>query len=611
MRVTNILDPIHDELDRRVWDNPASDRPTLKAKHLHWIKRTIYGALKQAGYTDVEKWLHLVLTGSLTTYQYSDESDCDVSLFVDVKALPEWSRAEMIGIMVGKVDGTPLPGTPHPMQDFVVPTGISPHDLYKTGLRSGYDLDTQKWIEPPDRNRVHDVKAEENGFYSYALQMADKMERLLRYEPDKAVEFWHAIHKRRQRDMAAGKGDFAESNIVYKFLANRGLFPAISEASGEYIARTSMAVPLFHVAPTSARESIEQNGLMGHDHGQTQSPWSGEFGQPAGNYFWDDPQAAEQYAYPLHDQIRKSRGEEANGEYPGDGHDLEEYEVYNGTILEPDTEEGYEDEYNEVPYDHTNPEHRAMLPPHLQGYDIWHVPEGALQNVQRDPENLLIKQHKEDADWLTPQQALDRSREMEEEHGDANYEGQGALRYYTPEHVPPQNLSLYQHIPPWEMTQDKFYTSLYEGAPEYPEPYHHVPIEDWESYRPPEWGEWESSIKTGANVLYNNFRPEKMHPPVTKGEQSLPWIYDPETQTVHLGPPRSYHWELIQRTPELSGQYEKAWEEPSTNQAGNVHGAMAWPSRKTEFLNESVDPATRSAINQALGAPEDEHEWHF
>jgi hypothetical protein len=63
------------------------------------------------------------------------------------------------------------------------------------------------------------------------------MERLLRYEPDKAVMLWHQIHQRRRRDQMAGKGDYSESNIVYKFLANRGLFPAISEASGEYIAK--------------------------------------------------------------------------------------------------------------------------------------------------------------------------------------------------------------------------------------------------------------------------------------------------------------------------------------------------------------------------------------
>jgi death on curing protein len=241
MTLSNVLDPIHTGLSPHVWDEPESTHPRLKKQHAKWIKRTIFAALTQAGYTDIEKWLHLVLTGSLTTYQYSEGSDCDISLFVDTKLLPEWSRSEMIAVMVGKVDGTTLPGTPFPMQDFVVPGGLKPEDLYKPGLRSGYDLDTESWIVPPEPERVHDVQAEENGFYVYALQMADKMESLLKYEPDKAVTFWHQIHKRRQVDQKRGKGDFAESNIIYKFLANRGLFPKISEVSGEYIAKTGMA----------------------------------------------------------------------------------------------------------------------------------------------------------------------------------------------------------------------------------------------------------------------------------------------------------------------------------------------------------------------------------
>jgi 2'-5' RNA ligase len=239
LRRSNILDPIHAELDPRVWDNPAATKPILKPLHAHWIKKQVYETLEKAGYTDIEKWLTLVLTGSLTTYQYSEESDVDISLFVDSKVFPEWSRAEMIALMVDKLDGTTMPGTPFPLQDFVVGEGIKPTDLYKPGLRSGYNIDQGHWLVPPEHDRVHDVKAEQGGFYAWALQMADKMERLLRYEPDQAIEFWHSIHKKRQRDMAKGKGDFAESNIIYKMLANRGLFPQISGVSGEYIAKTA------------------------------------------------------------------------------------------------------------------------------------------------------------------------------------------------------------------------------------------------------------------------------------------------------------------------------------------------------------------------------------
>lgn len=233
----NILDPIQPTLPPLIWDKPGSPKPTLKPQHAHWITKHIYTVLEKGGYSKPHEWLKLCLTGSLTTYQYSDLSDVDISLFVNSSALPEWSRAEMIGLMIEGTDEVTLPGTPYPLQCFVVGRKFKPSDLYKPGLRSGYDIDNHHWIVPPEHERDHDVEAQENGFYVYAREQAEKMDRLLRYEPDKAVDFWHQIHKKRMRDQTAGKGDFAESNIIYKFLANRGLFPRIAEQSGEHIAK--------------------------------------------------------------------------------------------------------------------------------------------------------------------------------------------------------------------------------------------------------------------------------------------------------------------------------------------------------------------------------------
>lgn len=236
---SNILDPIHDSLPHDVWDNAGSPEPKLKAVHAKWIRTKVDSVLRDAGYDGMDEWLSLVLTGSLTTYQYDRHSDCDVSVFVDAEVFPEWSRAEMIGLMVEQGDSLLLPGTPYAMQFYVVPGSIKKTDLYQPGLRSGWDIDQAKWLEPPDHTRVHDVEHEMHASYVYALEQADKMERLLKYDPERAVMFWHQIHRRRMRDQKAGKGDYSESNIIYKFLANRGLFPAISSASGEYIAKTA------------------------------------------------------------------------------------------------------------------------------------------------------------------------------------------------------------------------------------------------------------------------------------------------------------------------------------------------------------------------------------
>lgn len=236
-RVANILDPIHDQLDPRMWDNAAAPEPKLKAEHSEFIHQKVWTTLEENGYDGMERWLSLVLTGSLTTYQYADSSDCDISLWVNVQNFPEWSRGEMIGIMVKDCDGTLVPGTPFPLQDFVVSSKLTKQDLYKPGMRSGYDMAMDQWIVPPDKSRVHDVEHEMNLAYTQGLEAADKMDRLLQFEPLQAIRYWHVIHKKRQRDMANGMGDYATSNVVYKTLANRGMFERISELTGEHIAK--------------------------------------------------------------------------------------------------------------------------------------------------------------------------------------------------------------------------------------------------------------------------------------------------------------------------------------------------------------------------------------
>lgn len=237
-KVSSIMDPVRESLDPRVWDDADSELPTLKKHHKAWIERQIHSLLKKSGYRNPKSWLSLVFTGSLTTYQYSDDSDVDISLFIDSSIFPDWVRADMIAVMVEHLDGTLLPGTPFPMQCFVVAEGVTKEALYQSGLRSGYDIEEEEWIVPPERDRAKDIKSMMAGEYAYALEVCDKMERLLRYEPSKAILLWSQVKKKRREDHKAGKGDFALSNIVYKALSHRGLFPKIENLTGVKIALT-------------------------------------------------------------------------------------------------------------------------------------------------------------------------------------------------------------------------------------------------------------------------------------------------------------------------------------------------------------------------------------
>lgn len=237
-RQANILDPIHDELDPSVFNHPDRIDPDVKPKIIEWCKKKVYSVMMQAGWPDPSKYLELFLTGSLTTYQYSPDSDFDMSLWIDVERFPEFARADLIRLMIENCDGTIVPGTTHPIQCFVVdPVRFSKDDLYKPGLRSAYDMENQRWFVLPEKDRVIDVAKKWPEHIRYAQMCVDKLKLMLRYHNDGAVKiYWDFLHRQRFLDMRAGKGDYSLSNIVYKMIANEGLHPYIEEATGEHIA---------------------------------------------------------------------------------------------------------------------------------------------------------------------------------------------------------------------------------------------------------------------------------------------------------------------------------------------------------------------------------------
>lgn len=470
MVVANILDPVHDTLDPTVWDAVTEFHPVLKAQHQEWILSTIHDVLKQHGYGDMDKWLEVYLTGSLTTFQYSDESDADVSLFVNTDVFPEWSRAEMIGVMVSHFDGTILPGTTHPMQGYVVAKGIRPDDLYRPGLRSGYEILHNRWVVPPEQDRSHDVAREQNADYQYALEQADKMERLLRYEPDKAVRFWHQIHSRRMADHKAGKGDYSQSNIIYKFLSNRGLFPKLEEASGEHIAKVARLMP--------HPEKID----MARQRLNIEKPVR---------------------FMPTYKGVR--------GGYAGISRDPQTGEDSHLIYFDPRQSDG------------------------PKNWSIWHELAHAAQHERGDefaPTNGISDEEY----WQLPKEQ--EAEQIADQHADLNL--------------------------------------------------------------------WTKTASDKPRVLYNRFRPEMTHPPAQGGVDTLPFIYDPNDDIVHLGPPNSYHWELISRTPELRVQYpmDKAYHQFSALAVKHhLHGRLELPAKRTDFMGVTSDNMHhREAVNSALGA---------
>lgn len=230
----NIFDPIHQDLDQKVFQGIK-----LRQKHVDFIKRLYFRALKiglgiPLGESD--PYASLYLTGSLTTYQWAETSDADVSVFPDYELIwkrlgidPNEARKLLISLSIEHIDGMFLPGTTHPLQFFVVPNGTLPTDMYQPGLRSAYSILEGIWIVPPERERAHNIETEMPEVFARARAMADKMSEMLDYDKEQARQLWHDIHKKRQLDQRAGLGDFClapETKILtteYKWVPIRDL----------------------------------------------------------------------------------------------------------------------------------------------------------------------------------------------------------------------------------------------------------------------------------------------------------------------------------------------------------------------------------------------------
>ena len=246
LKVSNILDSIKPELDQRVFKG-ETPRPTL----VDYIQRSFFEGMNKF-VPDSKKYFDLYLTGSITTFQYGDDSDIDISIIPHYEELvkatgladPKAVRKTLIKLVINKLDGRIAPGTPHTLQHFVVPPGTTINELFRPGLRSAWSFQTHKWIVPPEANRAYDVQRELPGLYLRAQNMADKMRVALDTDPATAKRLFERIHKKRSEDQQRGLGDFSEGNIIYKYLLHEGLFDRIKNELGVYIAGRNFDIDL-------------------------------------------------------------------------------------------------------------------------------------------------------------------------------------------------------------------------------------------------------------------------------------------------------------------------------------------------------------------------------
>lgn len=242
MVLSSILDPVQQELPPSIFIDSASPNPKMRPIVREWLLHTIYDELEKF-HPNAHEWATLTCTGSLTTYQWSSKSDFDLNIFLAPNFMPEWDRSALIAKLL-PLDGTKIAGTNFLLQTFVVSPKITPELKFQKGLRSGYNINTNAWINPPDPTLAHDVEKEYNAFYIFSLETLDKLKSLIKFNPQQAKEYVSYLHRRRREEADKMLGDYGIFNIAWKMLDRSGMLGELEGLTNEHSSAT--------IAPTTS-----------------------------------------------------------------------------------------------------------------------------------------------------------------------------------------------------------------------------------------------------------------------------------------------------------------------------------------------------------------------
>lgn len=164
----SVLDPVHETLAKEVWDSDGK----LKSKHKKYILDKLSKWLKEMKIEAEPK--HVMIVGSIATYQYSPLSDIDVNVLIDI---PEDRYKQIIPLLP---NGEPLPGTTYPI-NYYLSTLAEPNDI--AGRQAIYDVVTDKWVKRANKEKIQYP-------YAYIIEIAKFFmdgidQRVAEYERDK------------------------------------------------------------------------------------------------------------------------------------------------------------------------------------------------------------------------------------------------------------------------------------------------------------------------------------------------------------------------------------------------------------------------------------------
>jgi hypothetical protein len=132
----SILDPVKKGLSEEVWTDDEKLRPEVKKQ----ILDTLYDWLDQIDIKEKPQSVEFV--GSVTGYQYTDDSDIDIGVQIPVS---EEREKRLVKILP---NGNLLKGTNHPVNYFII--GSEGRSVAQKDIQQAiYDILKDEWIKKP------------------------------------------------------------------------------------------------------------------------------------------------------------------------------------------------------------------------------------------------------------------------------------------------------------------------------------------------------------------------------------------------------------------------------------------------------------------------------
>ena len=234
----------HDKLNPKIFVN-NKPRPEVKNQLITIAKDFI----NELGINDLDV-VDLTISGSNAAYSYTDHSDLDLHIVVDMSKLPNdevykelfnskkflYNYSHNI-----KIHGIPVESYIQDVNDPVISVGE-------------YSLLQNKWLRIPSKRRANFDQTLTRNKYEKLFELVQLA--LKTKELDKVTKLLKTIHRYRQAGLDKG-GEFGPENLAYKMLRSQGLMTKLYKLRDQLHSNT-LSIESMYATESKVMEGLSQ-----------------------------------------------------------------------------------------------------------------------------------------------------------------------------------------------------------------------------------------------------------------------------------------------------------------------------------------------------------------